>query len=435
MAHFVRRLWKRFHKTAKPSPEAEAPKPPHWSERLEGFTQTLDDVLDSTPPDLGTAVHVISLSAFREVVGDAWERLAPKVQLMSENLIQKYLDPKDIYQQPAEDMFVLAFPAKTPDSAHFKAREITIDLGNRLMGSHFDPGGGALVHTAEVPTAQAFGPDGEVRLDVLAASVTEVRAREPKPATLKAAMALDLGMFDLGSNVVQARYRPIWDARVARIVGYRCIPIREVEGRKTSDGAFYPANAGVDFLCDLDRDLLDLVARIYAPAEAQRTDVILPIHAMTVLSGGRDRINDCLQGIPGHCTRRHLIFEAVGAGNEILARDVLDVLRPIGGGVLLRLSPSSPDPLVLLRAGADGVGGMWTEGGVRRKLHQSLQDAPHAVAYLWNMPDRKSVAASLQAGISLFEGAGVAPVTLKAPGRTGPLSKAKIILSDGEGES
>ncbi|CCQ73495.1 hypothetical protein [Magnetospira sp. QH-2] len=435
MANIVSRLWKRLHKGEDSSPENPEEKE-HWSDRMDGFSQTVDDVLQSDPATLGDPVHVISLTAFKEVVGDAWDHLAPKVQLMSENTLLSYLDPSDIYRQPAEDLFLLAFPTKKPDMARMRAREITIDLGNRLMGSHFSLGGeeegGALVHAAEVPTEEAFGADGEVNLEVIQASVAATRAAEktppPVPAAAAALMA-EMGVFNEGSNVVHARYRPIWDSPSERIVGYRCVPFREVEGRKVSDGAFYPANAGVDFLVSLDRDLLGMVAETYAQAVAQGADVVVPIHAMTVLTAGREVIGESLRAIPAHCSRQHLIFEAIGARDETLARDVIAALKLEGGGVAIRLSLESPDPLVLLRAGADRVGAMWTEGVVRRKLHQVAQGSPALHAYLWNMPDRKAVAASLKFGIQQVEGPGVAPVVLKAPGRTGPMSRSKIILS------
>ncbi|HLO75102.1 MAG TPA: hypothetical protein VK196_01440, partial [Magnetospirillum sp.] len=82
-------------------------------------------------------LHIVSLVEFREAVGDRWSKVADKVMMIAEGVINMHLGAGNIFGRQGSDFFVLLF--RTCDNYEARRRSVIIaqELGTRLVGDQF----------------------------------------------------------------------------------------------------------------------------------------------------------------------------------------------------------------------------------------------------------------------------------------------------------
>ncbi|MGE5516349.1 MAG: hypothetical protein ACM31D_11085 [Bacteroidota bacterium] len=121
-------------------------------------------------------LHVISLVEFREAVGDKWFKLADKVMMIAEGVINMHLGAGNVFNRQGSDFFVLVF--RTCDDIEGRRRALVIaqELGTRLVGDQFIGSEVPLALAAELSAVDGLNPDGSINLSAVHAAVGEMRA-------------------------------------------------------------------------------------------------------------------------------------------------------------------------------------------------------------------------------------------------------------------
>jgi hypothetical protein len=126
--------------------------------------------------DFQVKLHIISLVEFREAVGERWSKVADKVMMIAEGVINLHLGAGNLFNRQGSDFFVLIF--RTCDNSEGRRRAVTIaqELGTRLVGDRFVGAERPLALAAEVDPADGLNEDGSINLDAVHAAVTQMRS-------------------------------------------------------------------------------------------------------------------------------------------------------------------------------------------------------------------------------------------------------------------
>lgn len=121
-------------------------------------------------------LHVVSLVEFHEAVGDKWPKLAEKVLMIAEGVINAHIGAGNIFCRQGADCFVLIF--RTCDNSEGRRRALIIaqELGTRLVGDQFIGGDIPLALAAEVSLEDGLNPDGSFNLAAIDNAVGEMRS-------------------------------------------------------------------------------------------------------------------------------------------------------------------------------------------------------------------------------------------------------------------
>lgn len=136
------------HHAARPTDED------HW------VSLSLEQLLETDPEAL---LHIISLKAFRESIGPVWDRVSEKVLLIAEGTLRQHVGGSAKIRQHGKDMFLLFFPHLSADAGRKRAFEVSVALGQKLVGAKFQIIGGPTglgVGLASLPGNQLLGEDG-----------------------------------------------------------------------------------------------------------------------------------------------------------------------------------------------------------------------------------------------------------------------------------
>lgn len=121
-------------------------------------------------------LHIVSLVEFREAVGDKWPKLAEKVMMIAEGVINAHLGAGNIFCRQGQDCFALIF--RTCDNTEGRRRALIIaqELGTRLVGDQFVGAEVPLALAAELSAEEGLNDDGSINLDAMHAAVGQMRA-------------------------------------------------------------------------------------------------------------------------------------------------------------------------------------------------------------------------------------------------------------------
>lgn len=160
---------------AEESARAAAANPPR-SLTPEDFSMAIGQILSEDDGKFGTKLQVISLVEFREAVGERWDKIAGKVMLIAEGVINMHIGPGNIYSRQGIDFFVLLFRSCGAQEGRRRALVIAQELGTRLIGDQFQSIELPLALAAELDMADALDPDGALNLAALEGAVDEMRS-------------------------------------------------------------------------------------------------------------------------------------------------------------------------------------------------------------------------------------------------------------------
>ncbi|OAN48992.1 hypothetical protein [Magnetospirillum moscoviense] len=140
------------------------------------FRMAIDQMVGEDQGRFGIRPHVVSLVEYREAVGERWKKIADKVMLIAEGVINLHLGAGNIFSRQGTDFFILVFRNLPAEEARRRALIIAQELGTRLVGDQFQGIDIPLALAAELPMADAFLADGSLNMKAVAAAVSEVRS-------------------------------------------------------------------------------------------------------------------------------------------------------------------------------------------------------------------------------------------------------------------
>ena len=166
-------------------------------------------------PDGGAGrVRAVSLSDFRDSVGDKWPRLADKVAIIADNLIRRHLGAGNCFQRQGEDVWLLAFPNSTADEARRVATVVAQEISRHLLGERCVGGERPLAVAACLQARAALDDDGRVDDCAIRRSLSETEAFVDH---LTAAEAVeDPGWQRMPAPVHKNKSAPPWTPLVVR---------------------------------------------------------------------------------------------------------------------------------------------------------------------------------------------------------------------------
>jgi hypothetical protein len=175
LAQSLRTLWDEDKPAPVASTAGKVPRPTARS-TVESAADWLEQML-ARDPSIKAKLHVVSLSEYRESVGEKWSRLADKVSIIVDQVVRRNIGKGNTFCRDGEDCWILAFPELDIDDARRRTIAVVEELGRFLYGHQ--PAGGQerpVALAAEIIAADAVGEDGEFIQARLRSAVDEVRA-------------------------------------------------------------------------------------------------------------------------------------------------------------------------------------------------------------------------------------------------------------------
>lgn len=134
-------------------------------------------------------LHIVSLKAFSQAVGPAWERISTKAMMIAEGVLRQQGGPMTKIQQWGNDAFLVIFPHLTPEAGRRRAFDISVAIGKKLVGAKFQilGSGGALgIGLVSVPGRAVMGETG---------ALTPERVHQAVEAAPQVSETMDAGVW------------------------------------------------------------------------------------------------------------------------------------------------------------------------------------------------------------------------------------------------
>ena len=124
-----------------------------------------------------TPVHIVSLREYSAAIGPHWPELKGKVMFLAGTILTQ-LVAQGAVVTACGDYFVVAFKRPSPLRNRQSVQEISIELGQRLVGASFRMTSGGLhpaIGVAEMPAKDLLSANGEISLKALDAAIGTVK--------------------------------------------------------------------------------------------------------------------------------------------------------------------------------------------------------------------------------------------------------------------
>lgn len=152
-----------------PAPRARV----YWDDDA---TLTLGSLVSETETKASGRVQVISLAAFRETVGELWDRYKDKIILIAETSIARRIGRGNTFIAVDDDSWLLLFARSAEDQAQERADAIAAAIGEKLMGARFALEEIPLPEAQRLGLANILNDDGTINLDAMRAEVARIKA-------------------------------------------------------------------------------------------------------------------------------------------------------------------------------------------------------------------------------------------------------------------
>lgn len=316
-----------FSKKPAPKPTSRPKKPevvenPPEEEKKVKYTEVLEEKTGS----FGTFLHVISLFAFKEAVGDKWPRLKGKAALIAHGIIGKYMHGHT-FNQYGEEIFVLIFRDIDREDAKNLALVITDDLGQRLIGVQFETSGAQLVYGAEIDPATAFDAEGNLNPEALRQTIEIVKETAKKARKFAIENSLNASVKKETAKNIQLPeglkifFMPCWNLRKESIDTSLLLPA----AGKLYGEELYESLANLETLQELDFLVTKAAVEALPKLEA-KASLVLPLHYESLDGAEIDRILDCLQSA-GSVNKQSLIIEIIAPNDSNIVRNIIPAIR------------------------------------------------------------------------------------------------------------
>ena len=440
------------------------------------FLGQIRQMLQRTPSLQTSRVNIIGLKRVKEHFGDEWQRVADRADRIARNVIERHLDPGDVYATWGIDTYITVFARLSEQEARVKCYLIGNEIVRTLLGDD-------AAEFLEIKTAVSR-VDGSVDLKTvgslqqmfdgaevisplappLDASPTAAAAPTPtapskaataaltaetghtfvpiereKPAAAPAPENESAAAVDVLAGI-DFVFRPMWDPTRNVIATYRCIPQVKLSDLNGAAGdASLAVEGDADATARLD---VMTVARVKADltamaADGRRLIIAMPLHFETLCSGAQRRRAAAELGAIPEPMKQYLVIEIVGVPSGFLKSRLMEVIAPLRmhcRAVSLQVAIGTNDFTQVRGTGISAVGAdiahlAKSEAIVMQQLSRFQRAAEKAevVTFLHGAQSRSLVAAAVGAGFHYVDGDGVAP-TLNRPERIVPFQLADLYM-------
>lgn len=123
---------------------------------------SIEDVIsqDSNEGEDIGQLHILSLTEFRTILGDAWEKRADKIFILTEGVLRDRVGKGNMWQRQSEEIFIMLFPTLSEYDAQARAFDIAEEIGFKIIGERFDGGRRPAIRVAGVDPKDALNEDG-----------------------------------------------------------------------------------------------------------------------------------------------------------------------------------------------------------------------------------------------------------------------------------
>ena len=108
-----------------------------WYDGSEIESLSMEQILSEGIAEGRDKVFIIALNDFSAAVGDKWDRLKTKVDLISDNAARRHLERGSLYQNIGEGVYLVTVQVSGGADCQAKVFAMAEDLGRRLVGDRF----------------------------------------------------------------------------------------------------------------------------------------------------------------------------------------------------------------------------------------------------------------------------------------------------------
>ncbi|MGH7124786.1 MAG: hypothetical protein ACREFI_10465 [Stellaceae bacterium] len=427
------------------------------------FLSEIGRLLKRTPSLQASRVNIIGLKKVKDRFGDDWKRVADRADRIARNVIERHLDPSDIYATWGAATYIVVFARLSEQEARVKCYLIGNEIVRTLLGDDASELLEVKTAVTRVDGSVDLKTVGSMQIKFEGAEVISPLAPPPEPVptapspadTLSSEMGLSFvpierdkpaavpeppaSATDLltGVNFV---FRPMWDPTRNVIATYLCVPQVRLSDLNGAAGDASLAVAGdAEAIARLDGAV---IARIKADlkgmaADGRRLIIAMPIHFETLCSAAqRRRATTELAAIP-EAMKQYLVIEVIDVPSGVLKSRLMEVIAPLRlhcRAVSLQVAIGTIDLTQIRGTGISAVGAniadlAKSEFIVMQQLSRFQRAAEKAevVTFLHGAQSRSLVAAAVGAGFHYVDGDAVAP-TLARPERIVPFQLADLYM-------
>jgi hypothetical protein len=427
------------------------------------FIEQIRTLLERTPSLHASRINIIGLKRVKERFGQTWQHVADRADRIARNVIERHLEPGDIYATWGEDTYITVFARLGEQEARVKCYLIGNEIVRTLLGED-------AAECFEVKTA-VTRVDGSLDLQAVGSMETLFEGAEvisplapppePVPPAPEAEAAardwnMDLAFVPIErdrpvpteSDPVRANllagvdfvFRPMWDPTRNVIATYLCVPQVRLSDIDGAVGEASLAVAGdADATARLDSAT---IARVKADLKAMAADgrrmiIAMPIHFETLCSAARRRRCAAEIGAIPEPMKQYLVVEVIDVPAGVLKPRLMEVIAPLRlhcRAVSLQVAIGTIDFTHIRGTGISAVGAdighlAKSEFILMQQLarFQRAAEKAEVVTFLHGAQSRSLVAAAVGAGFHYVDGDAVA-ATLARPDRIVPFQLADLYM-------
>ena len=409
---------------------------------------------DKASKSYGT-VQAITLTEFKDDLGDLWIQHEKNILLIAETTIDRMIYKGQTAIREDELTWLLVTPDLSPEDAERFANGIAESIGEKLLGARFDPDEEAdtTPATGMVDLSGALDENGSIDRSAVQHAVAKARAviaardslkkrnrkktivskadKKTRPAITPAneshVVPTDTVSAETGIKLV---YWPMWSSDSQSIDTFVCRPICEdgsnpferEDSSQVAANAVAVARAGIVALNGMIKDSV-------------RAKFVLPLPLAPLLAPAQRQILQALEKLSDAHRFLYLRAEIVAIPSSVSTASVLtarDLLRPMARDVSVMTSLTSPNKAVLAASkvmiGCDV--GLESEIG-REKVVEKLQHLREALkerpAYVLGLPDEETVKAAVAMKYAELGGAGLHGALGRRPYSTGAITTQDLL--------
>ncbi|MHB1204609.1 MAG: hypothetical protein ACYCZX_03500 [Rhodospirillaceae bacterium] len=147
----------------------------YWDDDI---TLTLGNLVSETETRASGKVQVITLAAFRDSIGELWERYKDRITIIAETSIARRIGKGNTFIALEDDSWLLLFARSAEPEAQARADAIAAAIGQKLMGARFTLEEMPLPGTAKLGLADILNDDGSINLGAVRAEVGKIKTAE-----------------------------------------------------------------------------------------------------------------------------------------------------------------------------------------------------------------------------------------------------------------
>lgn len=411
--------------------EESVPARVYWDDSV---ALTLSNLVQETETRASGRVQVISLTDFREAIGELWEKYKSRILLITESTISRMIGKGNTFIPEGEDAWLLLFTGLSEDKAQARADAIAASIGEKLVGAQFTAHELPLPAAARLDLSSALNADGSINFDSVKQAISRVRRTQIKSAVAanhaKAAVRASPAAARSDADRAKTFFQPAWCAETHSIDLFCFRALTELGAPLYADGTPPASDATII-------DLTRLAAGHFAAmcnAKLQ-AKMAVPVPYVTVLGGAAAEIVKLIAALPQRERLLRLRMEIVqippGTPAEKLVA-IRELFRPYVREVAFMVDLFLPNEQVLaldhIMLGADARD---TAGYSDEQFFQDMlvsrQRAGRRGVYVLNLQQRGHLKRAITAGIGEVGGPALTENIKHLPQRVTVLQREELL--------